>query len=114
LTAAVRPLLTVGGTIGKGNKVPQTGRSAGATVIAHESGDGGRRLTMQSRLGGGDPSIGVTTNGLLVFRAPVPPTPFRPRLAYKALVKMGLGLLPVHELPAFEGLRHWERVVPPR
>jgi hypothetical protein len=107
LVAALRPILTVSGTGGKGNKVGQTGRTASGSYIRHSKfPDGKRHLTLVSA--GTMPNLSTTPFGKVIqLRFPVPGVPFRPRLAYKALVKMGYALLPEEELLHFTKLRDW-------
>jgi hypothetical protein len=90
--------------VGKGNKVRQTGRSAGAAVIARNS--SGLSILTKS----GDPKDHVAlnpTSGRLRFTIPVAGVPFRPRHAYKALSKMGFALLPDDEFDSYQQLRAW-------
>jgi hypothetical protein len=49
----------------------------------------------------------VTEQGLLRLNMPVAGVPFKPRRAYKALVKMGIALLPDEELAHYSRLRAW-------
>lgn len=107
LVDAVRPILTIGGTVGKSNKVPQTGRTGGQTTIRHSVGDEGRRLAFMTS--GGNPEFGVGKDGAIILPFPVPPIPFKPRLAYKALVKMAYAMLPDHELCHYTKLKSWIR-----
>lgn len=111
IAKAVSPILTVGGTLGKGNKVRQTGRSAGNSVINHSRRtDGKRHLSFFTKVDDlkrfGTANL---TTGCLQLDMPIAGVPFVPRLAYKALVKMGLSILPVEELQNFQGLLDWIR-----
>jgi len=109
LAKAVSPLLTVGGTLGKGNKVRQTGRSAGAATVRHSrQTDGKRRLSFFAKVEDAA-KIGTMNpvTGCLELVMPIAGVPFTPRLAYKALVKMGLAILPIDELQQFQQLLGW-------
>lgn len=106
LAKAVGPLLTIGGTSGK-NGVRQTGRTAAGHLIRRERGKRGRIHIQQTvddlisavRL---DP---VKQRFRTDFK--VPKETFVPRLAYKALVKMGVALLPTNELHHYRQLIDW-------
>lgn len=98
LAAALGPLLTLGGVVGKGGRVRQTGRTAGSTVVSHDRVDGKRSLRIIAR-NDRDYRDRVTHDGEhIFFRTPLPETPFKPLFAYKALVKMALALMPTDEL----------------
>lgn len=106
LVACVGPFLTVGGVRGKHNHVRQTGRSAGQSVLRHHDDDGQRRVSSFVK--------GLTAqflyeplSGDVGLRVPLAEERFRPRLAYKALVKMGFALLPPEEIPNYQQLREW-------
>lgn len=104
LTAAVGPLLTLGGTEGKKGRVRQTGRTGGDTVLSHAKPGGKRQLRI---LASNVPDYldRMTMDGdWLVIRTPLPPTPFRPLLAYKALLKVAASLLPAAALPRYQSL----------
>lgn len=107
LVDAVRPILTIGGTAGKANRVPQTGRTGGQTTIRHSVGAKGRRLAFMTSAG--SPEFGIDKYGAFITSFPVPPIPFKPRLAYKALVKMAYALLPDNELCHYTRLCAWIR-----
>src|SRR5690606_5433846 len=49
----------------------------------------------------------LTSAGLIRMKLPIAETAFRPRLAYKAIAKMGLALLPDEELDNYQRLRAW-------
>ena len=105
LVAAVGPILTLGGTAGKRGKARQTGRSAGNSVLTHTRLDGQRQLRIISQ-NVEDYRERVTLDGdWIVTRMPLPLTPFTPLLAYKALVKMALTLVPVTDLEHYGGLQ---------
>ena len=107
LAKVIGPILTLGGTRGKRNAVRQTGRSGGVAVIRHDGAGKDRRLSVFVQ-GTINDHVGINPNtGELVFAVPVAPERFIPRHAYKALVKMGLGLLPLDELKNFDRLRRW-------
>jgi hypothetical protein len=106
LAKAVSPFLTVGGTKGKGGRVRQTGRSQGTSVLAHHEADGQRKISFSSS----DPNSHVRLDrrtGQMQAELPIAGVPFSPRLAYKALAKIGLGLMPEDELPKFKQLLGW-------
>lgn len=107
LVDAVRPILTIGGTAGKTNKVPQTGRTGGQATIRHTADENGRRLAFTANGSGAE--FGITDDGLFLLPIPVSPISFKPRLAYKALAKMAYALLPDDELPHYTKLRTWLR-----
>lgn len=111
LAKAVGPILTIGGTLGKDNKVRQTGRSAGKTVIKHSHPPGGiRNLSFSNKLEETEPFgyMNLTT-GCLEMVMPLPPATFVPNLAYRSLVKMAIGILPVDRLVHFQKLIDWLR-----
>lgn len=107
LANAVSPLLTVGGTEGKDGTVRGLGRSAGNTIARHTGNDEGRRqLTFIARNVGKLPDHSI--NGpQLDLQLPLPPVPFRPRHAYKALSKIGLALVPDDLLAQYSQLLKW-------
>jgi hypothetical protein len=113
LCKSVGPILTIGGTQGKGNKVRQTGRSRGGHNIRHLTEQGQRRISVQllDIEKGIQPPIGSAfsfgPDQKIAIDTPIPSEKFVPRLAYKALVKMGLALLPLDELPNFSQLISW-------
>ena len=103
LATSVSPLLTLGGTAGKSNKVRQTGRTAGDAVIRRD----GRGLSISTKA---DPKDHVSfdpDSGRFRLAIPVAGVPFRPRHAYKALSKIGVALLPDDELNNYQRLRAW-------
>ncbi len=109
LVKSIESVLTLGGTKGKRNKIRQSGRTGSNSQIRRINGaDGKPQLSMM--VGGHSFSdvIGIDSKtGILTLRAPLPVTPFIPRHAYKALVKIGLALLPFEELSKFRKLRNW-------
>jgi hypothetical protein len=113
LCKSVGPILTIGGTQGKDKKVRQTGRSRGGHNIRHLTEQGQRRISVQ--LLDIDKGIYPPVRSAFSFgpdqkiaiETPIPNEKFVPRLAYKALVKMGLALLPLEELPNFSRLIAW-------
>ncbi|WP_313452326.1 hypothetical protein [Brevundimonas sp.] len=109
LAKTVGPVLTISGMPGKANHVRQTGRSNGPAVIQHQKGEQGRRLSMRVQ-GDFTDHLGVDpVTGALQLRIPVAPERFVPRHAYKALVKMGMGLMPEADLGDFRHLLEWLR-----
>ncbi|MEA2880616.1 MAG: hypothetical protein QOF14_5812 [Hyphomicrobiales bacterium] len=109
LANAVGPLLTLGGVKGKGNKTRQTGRSSGQTFI-EERRTAENRRSLFAVANDTDPSkvfSGGPRTSMMRLSTPLPPTPFRPRHAYKALAKMGVALLPDGELGHYRKLTEW-------
>ena len=109
LAVSVGPVLTVGGTQGKGNKVRQTGRSHGPNVISHSRLDGRRRLSLTTNADPGNAIAVDPSTRTIELSAPVAIERFIPRHAYKALVKSGIALLPPDELEKFSSLLAWLR-----
>lgn len=109
LANCISPIITLGGTRGKGNTVRQTGRRAGKSILQ-------RNRTHDNR-----PSIFFETkdttylkrssfntyNQELTLVTPVASVPFKPRFAYKALSKMGYALLPESETKNYTRLQQW-------
>lgn len=107
IARAVSPFLTLGGVRGKSNKVRQTGRSEGDGVISRRDGADGQGLNMFATNADPAQHVSMTADGLLRMNMPVAGVPFRPRRAYKAVVKMGIALLPEEELDHYTKLRAW-------
>lgn len=107
LADGVSPLLTLGGVRGKGGRVRQLGRTAGDAVVRHSRPHGERRISV--RLSGESAFLefAETGTGELAFTFPVPGVPFRPRLAFKAVVKAALAVLPKDRVGEFSRLRSW-------
>jgi hypothetical protein len=111
LSKAVSPLLTLGGVKGKRNKTRQTGRSNGDSFIEERRTIDNRRSIFASAKNT-DPKdvFGIDPRtGRIRLSTPIARVPFRPRHAYKALVKMGIALLPEDELPHYRKLIAWLR-----
>lgn len=107
LVKVVGPFLTLGGTRGRDNKIRQTGRSDGPIRLRRHEDKGGARLSfVSSDLDNMQISIDPQAR-VISLPIPIPHDPFVPRFAYKALVKMGLALLPDDELPNYGLLRAW-------
>lgn len=113
LCASVGPILTLGGTQGKGNRVRQTGRSRGSHNIKHLDQDGKRRISinmldMENQI---EPPLGSAVtfgmDGRMELLTPAPDEKFVPRLAYKALAKIGLSILPDKNRSEFSKLMEW-------
>ena len=107
LAKAVGPLLTLGGTKGKGG-VRQTGRSRSGAFIRHRVEDGRRDLSFRAK--GEFSDIAMKHNpvtGCIRFDIPVTGDRFVPQLAFKALCKSAVGLLPTDELPHVRDLINW-------
>ncbi len=110
LSKVAGPILTIGGTKGKGNSVRKTGASNGPIRIRQELIDGKRRLSIRVD---GHNAFDLATvdpiSGKMRLRVPTPPERFSPALAYAAIVKMGIALLPTEELRHFGRLLAWLR-----
>ncbi len=107
LATCVRPFLTLGGVRGK-KGVPQLGRSKGQSSIKHIFEQGKRGLSLAAQVEDLDSVFRPGRSaGVIEADFIVPPARFRPRLAYKALVKMGIALLPREELGNYSKLRTW-------
>ena len=109
LADVVAPILTLGATKGKGNRVRKTGRSHSRSKIRHSRDAQGKRSLRLGAALKDDEAIGRIDleTGDWVLEHPLPSTPFRPRHAYKALCKIGYALLPEDELGNFTKLREW-------
>lgn len=110
LAKTIGPILTIGGTQGKGNAVRQTGRSHGPAIIKHQkTAEGGRHISMEV-VGEFSDHISVDpAEGTISIRVPVATERFIPRFAYKSLAKMGISILPQEELLNFKNLIAWVR-----
>ena len=108
LAKAVSPFLTLGGVRGKGNKVRSTGRSGRRSHIEqrHNAERRSISIAVTDDHGMGLASVDPQT-GMLRLTTPVAAVPFKPRLAYKALAKMGVALLPEEELANYRKLIAW-------
>ena len=106
LTKAVGPLLTLGGTKGK-RGVRQTGRSDSNAFVRHSVEDGQRRLSVQAKGDFSDVMKLDPLTGCIRLNMPIVGDCFVPRLAFKALCKSAVGLLPMDELPHVRGLLVW-------
>lgn len=107
LAIALRPFLTLGGISGKSG-VPQTGRSAGNSVIRHDRTEGKRSISIELKGFSPQNLFQASPDGRYVkYEIPVENFKFRPRHAYKALSKIGLSLLPVDLLPQYSRLLDW-------
>lgn len=107
LASALRPFLTLGGTAGK-TGVPQTGRSAGDSIIRHTRPNGRRHIGVQ--LKNVDPMQHLQTSPdgrHLRMLLPIEDFRFRPRRAYKALSKVGLALMPPRLVAHYSKLLAW-------
>ena len=100
LCKAVGPFLTLGGVRGR-NGVRQTGQSSSRSTVRHAIVNGKRQLSVAAQ---GDANALVDIDkatGQLKLTMPVEGDVFVPRYAYKALMKIGLSMLPGAELPRF-------------
>jgi hypothetical protein len=113
LCAAVGAVLTIGGTKGKGGRVRQTGRSRRSHNFRSLDQDGLRRLsvTLLDRANEIEVPLGASLSfgmdGTVTALTPVPIERFVPRLAYKALCKVGLSLVPPEMLSEFSKMLEW-------
>jgi hypothetical protein len=107
LANSVSPFLTLGGTHGKGNKIRQTGRSAGDAVLSRGPGPDLPRITAMVRSSDLASHASFDGTGKSRFRIPIAGVPFKARHAYKALSKMAFAILPEDELKHYERLRKW-------
>jgi hypothetical protein len=107
IVRAVAPFLTLGGMKGKSNKVRQTGRSDGLAVLSRHEGEERPLLFIRSVNAKTSEQISFTPEGVLRLKLPVAEDSFRPRYAYKALVKMAVALLPHVELANYSRLLAW-------
>jgi hypothetical protein len=108
LATGVRPVLTFSAVRGKRNQIPQTGRSDGQSQVRRTVDQNQNRISVQ--LDGFDVEDVVSVDpgsGTFRFRTPLPPVPFRPRHAFKALCKVGFALLPSDELRQHAKLCKW-------
>jgi hypothetical protein len=104
---AVGPFLTLGGVKGKANKVRQTGRSNGLAILARRDGQERPAISIHSTNAEPSEHMAITADGTLRLRMPVADDLFKPRYAYKALVKMAVAMLPDNELANYSQLRAW-------
>jgi hypothetical protein len=89
---AVGPFLTLGGVKGKANKVRQTGRSNGLAILARRDGQERPAISIHSTNAEPSEHMAITADGTLRLRMPVADDLFKPRYAYKALVKMAVAI----------------------
>lgn len=106
LIKAVGPLLTLGDTRGK-RGVRQTGRSHSNTFLRHTLEDGRRRLSIRAEVDFSNVMKIDPRTGYIRLNIPIVGDHFVPRLAFKALCKSAVGLLPPEELPHVRGLLAW-------
>ncbi|WBL77798.1 hypothetical protein I3J27_33110 [Bradyrhizobium xenonodulans] len=64
-------------------------------------------LFIRSVDSGTSEQMGLTPEGALLLKFPIANDPFKPRYAYKALVKMAIALLPDAEIANYSSLRAW-------
>lgn len=108
LAKSVGGVLTVGGTKGKNNRVRQTGRSGGPAIIAHSRTEGRRRISLRATDAPLEKHVRLDPiRNVITFTAPTGTERFVPRRAYKALVKIGLAVMPEAELNRFSRLTSW-------
>lgn len=101
LCKAVGPFLTLGGVQGRSG-VRKTGRSGSGSTLRHSRVDGRRSLSITSQ-GSLDGTVDVDqATGMQHLNMPIEGDVFVPRHAYKALIKVGLSMLPSVELPNFQ------------
>jgi len=108
LAKSVGGVLTVGGTLGKNNKVRQTGRTAGPSTIKHGRIDGRRQISMQINGSPFQDHVQFSPGSpIITFVTPTGAERFKPLLAYKALAKMALAIMPSDELTSHRALVDW-------
>ena len=107
LCKAIGPLLTIGGVKGS-SRVRNTGRTGSKSTIRHAMNCGKKQLSIYVNLVGSkwegsmNGLIGYdSATGLLRLVMPIEGDHFVPLHAYKALVKIGVSLLPTTKLPKF-------------
>jgi len=106
LALFAQPLLAVGNFPAK-NGVPKL-RGAGTTLERRKNSDGGTTLVMMSECNDFNEAMAVDPFTRTVdLQLPIENQRFRPMFAYKALSKIGFGLLPKSELENFTLLRKW-------
>ena len=106
LAKAVGPLLTLGGTKGK-QGVRQTGRTRSKAFVRHSVEGGKRRLSIRAKDDFPDLVKVDPAAECIRLNVPVVGDHFVPRLAFKALCKSAVGLLPIGELAHVRGLLVW-------
>lgn len=109
LAESLQPYHTIGGIKGKGNKIPQTGRTTGRTIIRRSEGKPSRISVVQSTERFEDYLSVDPVNQKIKLAVPVAKARFIPRHAYKALSKMGVAILPEDELDKYCKLLAWLR-----
>jgi hypothetical protein len=113
LCKSVGAILTLGGTTGKYGRVRQTGRSNGASRIVYNAESGGSHISYQFPSANDNIShsipleISFFSGGEVRTTTPTPNESFIPRLAYKALAKIGFAILPPERLSHFCKLQNW-------
>jgi hypothetical protein len=107
IVRAVGPFLTLGGVKGKSKAVRQTGRSDGPAILARRLGQNGPALSILATNAEPSQHMAITAEGTLRLNMPVADDLFKPRYAYKALVKMAVALLPETELANYSRVRAW-------
>jgi hypothetical protein len=108
LSNSVSPFLTLGGVKGKDNKIRQTGRSQGTSVLSRQAPHAPSRISVLLRgVNASEHVFADPATGKIRMLYPVAGVPFRPLHAYKALVKMAIALLPEDELKNYKKLRAW-------
>ncbi|MCF1505590.1 hypothetical protein L0F51_17700 [Afifella sp. H1R] len=102
LCKAVGPFLTLGGVRGR-TGVRKTGLSGSKSTMRHAILEGKRQLSIKAE-GDANRLVGINeATGLIKLTMPVEGDVFVPLYAYKALMKIGLSMLPFEELPRFKG-----------
>lgn len=106
LALFVQPLLAVGNFPAK-KGVPKL-RGAGTTLERRKNSDGRTTLVMMSECQDFSEAIAINPfTRTMDMQLPIANQQFRPMFAYKALSKIGLGLLPKSEMDNFTLLRKW-------
>lgn len=109
LVKALKPILAISGTRGKDNKLRQAGSSKlGPSIRRASNGNSGGSVVLFQRnvksfaeVIPNDVLNSITSGNLS------PKDSFVPRNLYKALCKIGIGMLPDNELSKFKKLKEW-------
>jgi hypothetical protein len=108
LASSVSPFLTLGGVRGKRNKIRQTGRSKGYSVLERRTDFERGQIFASTTLDATRSPLDINpVTGKIHIGIDIADVPFRPRHAYKALAKMGLALLPDEEICNYQKLKAW-------
>lgn len=108
LANLVGPFLTIGGVAGKKGVPTQKGQDLTIRSWPTTGPSGSARaLFVSISEGRAWSGARILPDGRIQVEFPFPKSSFRPRRAYKALVKCAVSILPHEELENFIGLRSW-------